>query len=98
MVLRVPTNLVAGAASVLRYVVLNILHSDTERVRRLIQNAQAYEELRARRLQNLASAYELAEKISDPQRRQHFLNSVDSSIKPLLIERPQIKSVEIGNE
>jgi hypothetical protein len=73
-------------------------YGDLERAKRTLELENMREDIRGKRIKNLESVFDLAQKIPDARLRRQFLQNLDSSIVPFLTEHPPIRSVDLDDD
>jgi len=98
LLIRIPKELGAFFKDNFKTIVDRFLYGDLERARRGLELDSMREDIRAKRIKNLESVFDLAQKIPDGRLRHQFVESLDSSIKPFLEQHPPIKAVELRDD
>jgi hypothetical protein len=91
-------NMQKAFAGAFRYIANHLLFIDLEREKRSIENQLKREEVLEKRIENVAAALKLINKIPDEHLRDEFIESLRSSVLPFTTEHPPVKSVKLIKE
>ena len=80
---------------VLRFVFERVFFGDLQREKRGLENASLREDIRRKKIENLASTFDLAKKIPDRATREAFLESVMAAIRPFEEDHPPLKRANV---
>ena len=92
---KLPGRLAGRAAEILRSILNHVLFADLEREKRKVQIEDLREDVRRKRIANVASALDLMARIQDPVLRQQFITSLSSSLRPFEDEHPRMTDVTV---
>jgi hypothetical protein len=98
LLIRIPKALAGFFKDNFKTIFDRFFYGDLERARRGLELESVREDIRAKRIKNLESVFDLAQKIPDGHLREQFVESLDSSIKPFLTEHPPMKAVELTDD
>jgi hypothetical protein len=96
--LKIPGHLFGPVRRAFQLVFERLLFGDIERTKRELDLDLQREEIIKKRIENLESAFNLAEKIPDLTLRKSFLHNLEASIRPFHQEHPEIIAFEIRED
>lgn len=95
LLLKLPKALATAIKSNVQMILHRIFFGDLERTKLSLENDKLREEVIGKRLENLSSAFGLAQKILDPALRQQFERNLIGSMRPFWDEHPPVKSLDL---